>query len=147
MDNKEFLKISAEQDKMTEEVYRLAANKTNLSMTEFWIVYFLYNSEKPLTQADVCKIVMAPKQTINSSVKLLVKKEMVSLDAQNGKKNKTLYLTAKGAESARKTVGALYDLELQSAMGLTEEEKTTFLAVREKFVGTLKEKLTEKGLI
>ena len=147
MDNKEFLKISAEQDKMTEELYRLAANKTGISMTEFWIIYFLYNSDKPLTQADICKIVMAPKQTINSSVKLLVKKEMVSLDAQNGKKNKALVLTEKGAELAERTVGVLYDLELQSVTGLAEEEKTTFLAVREKFVGTLKEKLREKGLI
>ena len=147
MGNKEFLKISAEQDKMMEEIYRLAANKTNLSMTEFWIIYFLHNSDKHLTQADICRIVMAPKQTVNSSVKLLVKKEIISLDAQNGKKNKTIYLTAKGAELARKTVGILYDLELQSAGCLTEEEKTTFLAVREKFVDTLKEKLTEKGLI
>lgn len=147
MDTREFLNRSAIQDKEIEELYREVASSFGLNMTEFWIIYFLANLTESLTQADLCKIIMSPKQTINSSVKVLERKMMLEIDGASGRKNKVVRLTEKGKILSKESAIPLYEEEIKTASELTEKEKEIFLKVRDKFYKGLRTKLLVKGLL
>lgn len=147
MDTREFLNRSAIQDKEIEELYREVASSFGLNMTEFWIIYFLANSTESLTQADLCKIIMAPKQTINSSVKVLERKLMLKIDESSGRKHKIINLTEKGESLAKESVIPLYEEEINSVNEFSEKEMEIFLKLRGKFYSGLRAKLMIKGLL
>lgn len=140
MDNKEFLNISAKQDKEVVDLYHQIATSFSLSETEMWIIYFIANSDTPLSQIDLVNIVMSPKQTINSATKRLIESDMVVLHKVDRSKNKIIFLTDKGNEFADKTVRKLYEAEILSADNLSDKEKETIIKIRYKFIkGLLKE--------
>ena len=90
---------------------------------------------------------MAPKQTINSSVKVLERKLMLKIDESSGRKHKIINLTEKGESLAKESVIPLYEEEINSVNEFSEKEMEIFLKLRGKFYSGLRAKLMIKGLL
>ena len=59
--------------KQTNLIYYTYAKQHHLSLTDFWIFYYLRLENKPLTQSDMQMYVLLPKQTIHSAIHALEK--------------------------------------------------------------------------
>lgn len=81
--------------KQTNLIYYTYAKQHHLSLTDFWIFYYLRLENKPLTQSDMQMYVLLPKQTIHSAIHTLEKKGYVEFIPSTTKK-KYFQLTEEG---------------------------------------------------
>ncbi|MEE1412061.1 MAG: MarR family transcriptional regulator [Bulleidia sp.] len=81
--------------KQTNLIYYTYAKQHHLSLTDFWIFYYLRLENKPLTQSDMQMYVLLPKQTIHSAIHVLEKKGYVEFIPSTTKK-KYFQLTEEG---------------------------------------------------
>lgn len=81
--------------KQTNLIYYTYAKQHHLSLTDFWIFYYLRLEDKPLTQSDMQMYVLLPKQTIHSAIHALEKKGYVEFIPSITKK-KYFQLTEEG---------------------------------------------------
>lgn len=99
-------------NKEIDDLYHRAAIYYNLSDSAFWILYTLYQNKQGCTQKEICSDWYFSKQTINSAIKELEKKEYISLNYEsNNRKSKRIVLTPKGIEIAKNTVGKIIEAE------------------------------------
>ena len=69
-----------------------------------WILYFLASSDEDISQQELIEMMMFPKQTINSSVKTLSEKGLLTLEMIPGTRNKKrILLTEGGRKKAGET--------------------------------------------
>ena len=81
--------------KQTNLIYYTYAKQHHLSLTDFWIFYYLRLENKPLTQSNMQTYVLLPKQTIHSAIHTLEKKGYVEFIPSTTKK-KYFQLTEEG---------------------------------------------------
>ena len=98
-------------ESLYDAMYRKAASVFGLSACEMWIFYFLLIEPKGVTQQQICRQMMSPKQTINTAVARLAGNGMLSIDTEKHK-NKMLRLTPKGYKFAQGTVGRMQEAEM-----------------------------------
>lgn len=99
-------------NKEFEDLYHKVALHYNLSDSSFWILYTLYENRQGCTQKQICSEWSFSKQTINSAIKDLIKKQYIVLDHENdNRKSKTVYLTSKGLDVAKNTVKKIIEIE------------------------------------
>lgn len=139
------LKIFNMIEKECDEVYRSIASKHNISESSFWILYEIRLNECCLTQSDLCKASFLPKQTINSSLKLLEEKDLLKLSlSEKNKKNKLISLTEKGIELSKKIVDDVIETEMSILNSFDENELNIFLKIHSSYVKCLKERIIDK---
>ncbi len=144
-DLKEHLKDFNSATKEFDELYHLIANKHNISDSAFWILYEIRLNDSPLTQSKLCKSVFLPKQTINSSLKILEEGDILSLvSSTDNKKNKLIILTPKGVSLAEKIIDDVIKAELKTLDTIDENELAIFLKVYHKYLQSLKEGTLDK---
>lgn len=83
--------------------YHKLAVYYNLSDSEFFILNSIYTSDSSISQQDIIKEWTYSKQTINSSIKNLIKKGLlkIEIDSQN-KRRKIIKLTIDGEKIVNK---------------------------------------------
>lgn len=92
-------KINREWDNL----YHQVALKSNLSDSNFWVLYCLCSNEEGITQMDICYEWNFNKQTVNSAIKDLKTKGYIDLKYEEGNnKSKKIVLTEKGKEISKK---------------------------------------------
>lgn len=119
----EYNRIEKENDKL----YWSIARALGLSDTAFGILYYIRNSEAELTQSDICTLLLAPKQTVNSALMKLTNEGIIELSCGKNRRCKTLRLTEKGEALASGTVDLVLKAEQRAMEGLEPGERETFL--------------------
>ena len=95
---KQMLEISRLSEE-SDGIYHDIAQSYRLPDSVYWILYILYNYDEPVSQVDLCSQWAYSKQTINSSIASMIKKEWITLEALPGMKNrKRIVLTEAGRE-------------------------------------------------
>lgn len=127
--------------KENDELYRNAAKTMGLSDCAFWILYFLRECGRDLTQSDICSAIYVPKQTVNSSLKKLEESGYLKLHEGNDKRSKLVSLTQKGMLLAAETIDRVLAAELRAMGGMTEEEQSIFLGLFRRYTDLLKQEM------
>ena len=104
--------IISKINKEFDEVYHKIAINYKLSDSAFWILYTLYENKEGCTQKEICSDWNFSKQTINTTIKDLERKKLITLNnEENNKKIKKIKLTNKGIEIAKNTVEKVMEVE------------------------------------
>lgn len=99
-------------NKEFDDLYHKIAVHYNLSDSSFWILYTLYENRQGCTQKQICSEWCFSKQTINSAIKDLIKKQYIVLKYENdNRKNKIICLTQEGLEIAKNTIEKVIEVE------------------------------------
>lgn len=96
-------------------VYAAWANKMNISYHGLFVLYILSES-KGITQKQICGDNGIPKQTINNIITSFLKKGYIkTIPGNNDKREKSIVLTKKGIEYAKRIVSPLIAMEEEAA--------------------------------
>lgn len=139
---KEQLEIMNQQAKELASIYHDAAGKSGVSENEFWVWYALLVLGGEYSQQDICDLWSLPKQTVNSIVSNLAKKEFVSLEAVPGTRNrKIIQLTDAGKSYGASIVMPVYQAEIHVLEQLPDQELQTYITMLGKYISLLKNEI------
>lgn len=126
---KQMLEISRLSEE-SDGIYHDIAQSYQLPDSVYWILYILYNYDEPVSQVDLCSQWAYSKQTINSSIASMIKKEWITLEALPGMKNrKRIVLTEAGREFCEQVIGETRKIEEAAFSRISEEERELFLSL------------------
>lgn len=123
--------------KENNDLYRVAAKSFGISLSVFWVLYFLREDSEIHTQKDICYASFLPKQTINSAIKKMETEKLIEHCCGNDKRSKELRLTDKGMELAQKTVDKIIDAERKTMNELSDKEQKLFVDIFRKYTDRL----------
>lgn len=122
------------------ELYHEASVCLGISDSIMQILYTLYVYGDQCQLKDIARLSGMSRQTINSSIRILEKKDMLYLKYKNGK-NKLVCLTDKGYELLTIKIEPLVKIENQIFDEWDEKERNAFLDSLQKYHNFLKGKL------
>ena len=123
--------------------YHEAALKLGLSDSTMLVLYTVCNHGESCLVNDIIRLSGISKQTLNSALRKLEHEEVVYLKAVGGKK-KQVCLTDKGKTLAKDTVLRVIEIENEIFDSWTEEERTLYVELTQKYLMDFKDKV--KGL-
>lgn len=139
-DTQSQLKMFNQIYKEMDNVYHNYAKNSGLSDMAYWILYSMAEEEKPFTQRDFCKNWSFAPQSVNSALKDLENKGIISLEPVPGnKKNKWICLTAEGENFMSRVVTPLIVKECETFEALSQEESELMLSLTQKYLCILKD--------
>lgn len=153
MDHTRISAIQKAYNKLYQEsggLYHRLAKQFGLSDTVFWILYALWESGGPMTQTEVCSVLVLSKQTVNSALKKMAEEGQIRLENRpEDRRNKRIRLTERGRALMEASAGVVWELEARAFLRLTEEERRELLALEKKYVTALRaeaEKILNAGM-
>lgn len=125
-------------------IYHNYAKAIGLSDSAFWLLYSLYEHGDSCTQKELCKAWFYAPQTINTALKALEEKGLISLRFASGnKKNKQIFFTEDGGKLVRDKIAPLIRAEERSFERLDKDERERLLSLTQKHIGLLEEELNQ----
>lgn len=128
--------------KMIDDIYHEVALSMDLTDSAFIILYCLLELGDGCSQKDICKLYSISKQTINSSVKSLENKGVLTRKPGVGR-DIHLYFTDDGKKFAEEHIGPVFDMENATFAGMSASEREQLLSLTRKYVGLLKENMKQ----
>ena len=120
--------------------YHDAALKLGMSDSTMLILYTICSFDGECLLSDItCG---ASKQTINSALRKLEADEIVYLEVFEGRKKK-VYLTKKGRQLAKDTVLRIIETENEIFASWSEEEKSIYIELTQRYLAAFKKKIKE----
>ena len=111
-------------------IYHEIAQSYGLSDSVYWILYILYSSETPVSQTELCSNWYYSKQTVNSSIAAMRKKDWIALEVVPGTRNrKNIVLTDLGRAFCDKVIKETQEIEETAFSRMKEEEREQFIAL------------------
>ena len=141
--NRQYILAYNQLLKECDNIYHDAAARSGLSDCAFWILYALWESDRPLTQSEIGDAASMPRQTVNSALKKLEKDGYLTLEKVNGKMGKTIHLTQSGTEFARLRIAPIAAAEERVCAQFTRQEQEAFLSTFRTLVDRLKSEIGE----
>lgn len=136
---KEQLEVINQQLKELVGIYRGAVSHLNISDNEFWIWYSLIMMDGEYSQQDICNMWSFSKQTVNTIIAHLVKKELITLEVVPGTRNrKIIRLTEEGRNYGESIVLPVAEAEQRAFEKLPDEDRAVFTCVIGKYIENLK---------
>lgn len=126
-----------------DDIYRNVSKQFHMSETEFWILYILYTEQIQPTQRDLCLRLHIPKQTIHSALRKMEQAEWIHYIALKDHRMKQIALSKKGYQAALSSVALITEKEESAFQCFSDEEKSNFISLLERYVIHLKD--TMKG--
>ncbi len=126
----------------TDALYHKISLTFGLTDSAVNILYIIYFEGGTVKLADVVRYSGLQKQTVNSSLRKLEEKGLLTLGNYDGK-SKVVTLTEKGKALSEKTVRHLIKWEDKALSTFTNEELKLFLSLMEKYLNSMKESLKE----
>lgn len=123
-------------------IYTEAALSFGISESAFWLLYAVSDSEKEYSQQKICDEWAIPKQTLNSSVKCLIKRNLIALDqarSPNDRKQKIIRLTSDGELFVSRNIQKFKEKEQQVLSELTEHEQDDYISLMQKHISCFQE--------
>lgn len=143
---KEQLEILNQEIKELTGIYHQAASKSGISENEFWVWYTLLVMGSEFSQQDICDIWSLPKQTVNSVVANLVKKNFVVLEMVPGTRNrKIICVTESGKKYGQAIVQTIYGAEQRTIARMTDQERQMCISLLGKYIRLLREEFNGKS--
>lgn len=124
-----------------EAVYHDAARRLKLSDSVLNILYTIYWCGGECLLSDITASGIS-KQTINSALRRLETDNIVYLKAYEGRKKKVC-LTDTGYQFVEDTVFHLIKIENEIFGSWSDEEKSTYIELTQRYLTTLREKVKE----
>ena len=125
--------------KEMDDIYRRQAARFDLSDAAFWVLYTLCREEAEISQNELCTMWFFPKQTVNSAINVLVKKEYVTLQQIPGTRNrKAVKLTDNGQKFCEQSIQPLIRAEDDSFIQMDAQERKIFLQLFRKQIDSMK---------
>ena len=147
MDKKirEQIDLINQKTKELNSLYRLAAYKSNISDGEVDIWSVLLNCTEEYSQQDLAEMLSLPKQTVNSLITRMIRKEFVVLEHAPGTRNrKVIRLTEAGRYFGEQQVKWIFESE-QRAMEDTEPaEAMAYVSMLEKYIARFRKEIEQK---
>lgn len=129
--------------KETNVIYHNYASSKGVSDTTFWILYSIYYYGEGITQTDICEEWFYSAQTINSALKSMEQKGLITLRlAPESKKNKQIFFTDTGRSLADELVLPVIKAEEQSFTGFDKKELEAMFDVSFKHLKQLENLIT-----
>lgn len=122
------------------ELYRNIAAKQGLSDSAYAILQSLLILNEGCSQTEICKHTLINKQTINSSVKKLLRDDLIYYKSGLGREMK-LYLTKKGAKIVEQKIIPIERLESEVFEEMSEEDQLNLLRIVELYLTSFKSKI------
>ena len=136
------------QEKRFSALYKEAVSLFNIPDCSMWILYYLIVSKEDITQQNLIKKMLFPKQTINSAVNSLAKKELLKLEViPNTKNEKKILLTNKGLNLAQNTVLKLRNAESRAVENMGKEKMLKFMELYGEFYFELQKEFKKEGIV
>lgn len=120
--------------------YHDAALRLGMSDSAMLILYTLCSCGGECMLGDITS--GASKQTINSALRKLESEKIVYLEVFEGRKKK-VYLTEKGRRLAKDTVLRIIEAENEIFASWSEEEKSLYIGLTQRYLADFKEKIKE----
>jgi len=123
-------------------IYRGAISQFGISENEFWIWYTLIVMKGEYSQQDICSTWSLSKQTVNTIVMHMVKKDFVYLEMVPGTRNrKNIRLTKAGKKYGETIVRPISDAEQRTLSRLSVDDCIACTAVLGGYNRILKEEI------
>jgi DNA-binding MarR family transcriptional regulator len=136
------------QEKAFNALYRSISSNFGLSECAMWVMYYLIVEEGALTQRDLIRLMMFPKQTINSAVTGLAEKGYLTRTRVTGARNrKQLTLTEAGRQFADRTVARLIRAESAALRKMTFAKMDAYVSLHNEYLEVLRESFEGEGLL
>lgn len=129
-----------------DELYHKVNAKSSLSDSVSWIFYCLYDMGGPCNQSEFTHRYGISRKTINSALSKLESLGLVKRTAGDGR-NVIVSLTEKGLSLAEKSVVPMISAEDSVFDSWTQEEKSLFLSLTEKYKNELEKQFKTQELI
>lgn len=113
-------------------IYHKLALHAGLSDSAFYILYCIAEFGDGCLQKDICEQYNISKQTINSSIKNLESKGILTLTRGKGR-DMHLHLTAEGRQFTEQYIAPVFDAENRVFSEMTAEEAQTLLRLTKKY--------------
>lgn len=123
--------------------YKNLSRNFNMSESAFWTLYTIRSAGRDLTQSEICDMQYVSKQTVNSSLKNLENKGLITLERTDDKRKKHILLTEEGLKVASETVDKLLDAESSAFAQFDSDEIRTFFNVAKEYNKILENKIKE----
>lgn len=123
-------------------VYHNIAVKLGLSDSAYEILSVIWNIGEGCCQTDICRYICMNKQTVNSSVKQLVKKGVIYFRAGKGRES-GIFFTEAGRAFAEKKIGPIAEAENDIMEALTPEEYEELMRLSQKYLDILRGKMED----
>lgn len=134
------LELMNQQTKELASIYHNAAANARISDNEFWIWYALLALGGEYSQQDICEMWSLPKQTVNTIISNLLKKDLIALKPVPGSRNrKIIQPTPAGIEYGTAIILPVYHAELRALARLSEQERQTCLTLLGNYITLLKD--------
>lgn len=121
-------------------LYHDLARHYGLADSTFWVLYYLRDADKPLTQSEICAAMGMSKQTMNTSLKKMEADGLLTLQTAPGnRRSKVLRLTEQGEALAGATVDEVLRMEMQANALLSAKERAMLLALNQRHLQALRQ--------
>lgn len=125
-------------------LYHSYAKKIGLSDAAFWLLYSLYENGRPCTQKNLCEAWFYAPQTINSALKSLEKKGLITLElSPENRKNKQVMFTSDGKALVKEKIVPLVQAEVRSFERLEKQECYALLEITQKHIDLLEDEINK----
>lgn len=133
-----FTRITGEIDSLYHEAaFRLGQSDSNMT-----VLYTLLSTNGQCDISDICLMSGMRKQTLNSALRKLEQAGMIYLKNSKGK-NKTVFLTEEGYETAQQSAGKLQKIEAEALKEWTQDEIAEFLGLAERYLDRFRDLVEE----
>ena len=122
--------------------YHEAALAFGFSDSAMFVLYILCDSGGECRLKDICRLSGLSKQTVNSAVRGLERKNIIFLEPCGGR-NKKVLLTAAGRLISEGSAMKIISAENAVFAGWEKEEISCYLGLTERFLREFREKIRE----
>lgn len=127
-----------------DSIYHAISRAFGLTESALTILYLIYYNGESTPLKEIVHYSGLTKQTINSSLRILEERGIITLKGVDGK-SKSASLTDEGVLLSERTVKRLIEWENRALSTFTEEEKRLFLSLIERYNKSLKESFSSYG--
>lgn len=142
---REQIDLINQKTKELNSLYRLAAYKSNISDGEVGIWSVLLNCNEEYSQQDLAEMLSLPKQTVNSLITRMIRKEFVVLEHSPGTRNrKVIRLTETGRCFGEQQVKWIFEAEQKAMENTDPEEAMAYISMLEKYIARFRNEIEQK---
>ena len=142
METNPFLQKFNQLNRKIEEFYHEIALRQGISDSTFWILYSLLELGDGCLQRDICMLSHLNKQTVNSSVKKLMKEGKIRLEPGVGREMR-IFLTEAGKAWMLQKIIPVMEAENEVFNEMSISEKEQLLDLTEKYLVQFKKKINQ----
>jgi DNA-binding MarR family transcriptional regulator len=126
--------------KETDAMYNRLAKLSGVSETAFWILYCIRQFGENITQRDIREQWSISKQTVNSALKELENKHIISLsESKDDKRSKRISLTEEGCRFSEKHIDIVCKAEETAFGKMSDLERDAMLRSARRYLDLFKD--------